>query len=103
MPKLVKESEYFVAWLFFWLSCVVGGFILGAVAGAIVGAILSVAGVDLQAIALICGGVGFVVSIPLSYVLFRVFVAAMIVKKVMERAATLTIPSPNQAFEAPQG
>ena len=96
MQKLVKESEYFIAWLLFWLSCTFGGFILGSIAGGIVGAVLGAAGVGLQKITLICGGVGFLVGIPLSYALFRVFVATMIVKKIKNRASS------NQAFQATQ-
>lgn len=46
MNKLVKESEYFVAWFVFWLCGTVGGFIVGGIAGGIVGAILGAAGAE---------------------------------------------------------
>jgi hypothetical protein len=56
--------------------------ILGAGVGAIAGAILGAAGVGLNAIKLVCGGLGFLIGIPVSYFLFRVFVGGMIVRRV---------------------
>jgi hypothetical protein len=100
MEKLVKESEYFLAWLVFWLCCTIGGVILGGVAGGVVGFCLGVAGVDLHAIRLICGALGFLLSIPLSYVMFRVFAARMIVKKVEARLEGLTQDVASTRFEA---
>jgi len=81
MDKIIKESQYFVAWLLFWLSSIIGGSILGAIGGGIVGFILGAAGVDAKIIMVICGAVGFILGIPLSYGLFRWIVGAMIVKK----------------------
>ncbi len=99
MQKLIKESEYFVAWLVFWLCGTFGGFLIGAVAGGIVGFFLGAAGVDLNKIKLICGGVGFIIGIPLSYILFRVFVGKMIVKKAEARVQSMMEESPNQSFD----
>lgn len=86
MDKLVKESQYFVAWLLFWLSTTIGGIALGALVGAIIGGMLGASGVDIQTITVVCTIAGFLISIPLSYVLFRVFVAIMIVNKIESRA-----------------
>lgn len=99
MDKIVKESEYFVAWLLLWLGGTFGGFILGAVAGGIVGAILGAAGVDLGLIRVICGGIGFVLGATLSFILFRWIVASMIVKKVEARVEILRQESPNSSSE----
>jgi ABC-type uncharacterized transport system permease subunit len=81
MSRTIRESEYFLAWLVFWLSATVGGFVLGAIIGAILGFALSVAGADLQIIKIVCGIAGFIIAIPLSYLLFRLIVGTMIVRK----------------------
>ena len=94
--RIIKESEYFVAWLLLWLGGTIGGFILGAVAGGIVGAIPGAAGVDLSLIKLICGGIGFILGTILSYILFRWIVASMIVKKVEARVGNQMQESPNK-------
>ena len=85
MSKTIRESEYFLAWLVFWLSATVGGFIVGAIIGAILGLALGLAGVSLEAIKIICGIAGFIIAIPFSYLLFRLIVGAMIVKKTEKR------------------
>ena len=85
MSKTIRESEYFLAWLVFWLSATVGGFIVGAIIGAILGFALGVAGADLQTIKIVCGIAGFIIAVPLSYLLFRLVVGAMIVKKSEKR------------------
>ncbi len=103
MGKLVKESEYLLAWFLFWICATIGGFILGAVGGGIVGFFLGAAGVDLNTIKLICGGVGLILGIPLSYILFRAFVGAMIVKKAEARFQRLEPHLSNQRFESSVG
>lgn len=85
MNKLINELEFFLAWLVFWLCTAVGGFVLGAVVGAIVGGMLGVAGYDITHIKLICGVLGFLVGIPVSYIMFRLFVGLMIVRKIEKR------------------
>ncbi len=96
MNKLVKESEYLLAWLVFWLCVTFGGFVLGAIAGGIAGAIMGAAGADIQSIKLIAGGIGFVISIPISYGFFRFFVSVMIVRKIAARILTAATSVPNQ-------
>jgi hypothetical protein len=86
MDKLVKESEYFLAWLVFWLYATFGGGLIVVVCGGILGAILGGAGVDLNSIPWICGGMGFLLGMVLSYVFFRLFVESMIVRKAEMRA-----------------
>lgn len=99
MDKLIKESQYFGIWLLFWVCSMVGGFVLGAVGGGIVGAILGAARVDIKTIQLICGGVGFILGIALSYVLFRVFVGNLIVKKAQARFQDMLQESPNKGSD----
>lgn len=97
MDKLITESRYLLTWFVFWISSVVGGFLVGGVAGGIMGVILGTAGVDVGAISVICAAVGFVLSIPLSYVLFRVFVGTMIVSKAQATILSVSGRSPIQA------
>ncbi len=94
MSKLVNETEYLLAWLVFWLCSTFGGFILGAVAGGIIGGIMGAAGADIQSIKIIAGVMGFIISIPLSCGLFRLFVSVMIVKKIAARISTMQTASP---------
>jgi hypothetical protein len=87
MNKLVKESEYFLAWLVFWLCSTIGGGILGAIIGVAVGAILGIMKVDMKTISLTCSVLGGVFAIPVSYLFFRLFVSKMIVRKISNRIA----------------
>ena len=88
MEKVIKEWEYFRSWLVFQLCAVVGGMVFGAVSGMLVGGFLGAAGYDVESIRLICGGIGFVVGLILSYIMFRLVVAGMIVNKAQDRSAT---------------
>lgn len=81
MEKCVRESQYFVAWLLFWICSTIGAMLLGGAAGLVIGAVLGYQGVDLSLIQLICGAVGFLLAIPVSYLFFRLFVGMLIVKK----------------------
>jgi len=80
-PQL-KEIDYLKAWALFWVLATFGGLVLGAVAGGILGAILGAAGLQIQTIKIICGVFGFLLGIPLSYVLFRWSIAKFIVPKI---------------------
>jgi uncharacterized membrane protein len=84
MEKCVRESQYFVAWLLFWICSTIGAMLLGGAAGLVIGAVLGYRGVDLSIIQLICGGVGFLLAIPVSYLFFRLFVGVLIVKKAQD-------------------
>jgi hypothetical protein len=84
-PTTLKETDYLKAWFILWLLATVGGFFAGAVVGGLVGAILGAVGVPVQAIKIICSVVGFLISVPLSYVVFRFVVARFIVPKIAAR------------------
>ena len=86
MQSLIKESEYFLTWITFWICGTVIGGIMGAVVGGIIGFMLGAAGIDLKTIKLVAGSAAFLIAMPLSYLLFRVFVGNMIVKKANARA-----------------
>ncbi len=100
--KLVKETEYLLAWfLFLVCASVVGavaGFLAGGAAGFIVGFIMVAAGYEVDAnpmIGMVAGGVaGFMVSIPVSYLFFRLFVAKIIVKRVKMRISQVPPVAP---------
>lgn len=84
--KLVKESEYFFAWFLFWVCSTAVGMIAGFVAGAFAGGFLAVIGFEDPRIHAAGGAVaGFIVGIPISYAVFRVFVANVIVKRIKMR------------------
>ena len=82
MNKIIRESEYFLAWLVFWLCVTVGGFILGVILGAILGITLAATGTEPEVIKIVGRIAGFIMSIPLSYLFFRLIVGAMIVKNI---------------------
>ena len=90
--KLVKETEYLLAWFLFFLCasvvCAAVGSAAGAVAGFIVGFIMVLAGSEdpNPILGMVAGGVaGFIVSVPVSYLFFRIFVAKIIVKRIRMR------------------
>ena len=80
----IKESDFFIAWIVFFLSATIGGAIIGAVFGAIIGAILGASGTPMPQIVLITGLVGFIIGIPVSYCCFRFSVSALILRKVID-------------------
>ena len=83
-PQL-KESDYLKAWAFFWILATFGGFVAGFVGGVVLGAILGIAGFDLQTIKLICAVFGFLLAIPISYLLYRWSIVMFIVPKLTIR------------------
>jgi ABC-type uncharacterized transport system permease subunit len=89
MSRLVKESEYFIAWSAFWIGATIGGFIAGAIAGAIIGFMLGAAGIDLQQIKVASGVAGFIIAVPVSYICFRFIVDRLIVKKMEKQMLSI--------------
>ena len=83
----LKEIDYLKTWALITVCATVGGFIVGALVGGICGGILGGIGVSIRTIKVICGVLGFVVGLPVSYFFFRLFVSRFIVQK-------LTSPDP---------
>lgn len=80
--KRLRESDYFVAWLLFFLAATLGGGVVGFIFGAIIGLIMGIAGItDPNVLATAGGIIGFLVGIPVSYISFRFFVGKFIVDK----------------------
>ena len=73
-PMYVKPAPgngaIFKAWIVFFLLSVVGGLVVGMVVGAIAGGALGAGGVSMEQIRFICTILGFVVSIPISFLSF---------------------------------
>ena len=87
----LQEADYLVAWVLFFLCATVGSAIVGFIGGGIIGAVLGVGGAKPQAIRAAGAVVGFVLSLPVSYIVFRLIVAKFIVAKV---EAQLSTPAP---------
>jgi hypothetical protein len=77
----LKELDYLKAWAVFWVLSTVGGAVIGFVAGAMLGFVLGGLGFHTRTIAIVCGGLGFVLGIPLSYVLFQFSIRMFLIPK----------------------
>jgi len=80
----LKETDYLKTWALFAVCATVGGFVAGAVLGGIGGGLLGAVGVPIKAIKIICGCLGFIAGLPVSYFCFRFFVARFIVQRLTE-------------------
>jgi multisubunit Na+/H+ antiporter MnhE subunit len=79
----LKETDYLKAWALLTICAMVGGFVVGAVVGAICGGVLGGLGVPIRAIKVVCGILGFLAGLPISYLFFRIFVSRFIVSKLI--------------------
>jgi len=86
MTQQLKETDYIKTWVLFMVCATVGGIIVGAVVGAVVGGVLGAAGVPVRTISALCGVLGFIVGLPISYLFFRLFVSRFIVQKLTAQA-----------------
>ena len=90
----LRESDYLKAWVIFFLVATVGGAIAGGIGGFIIGVMLAGAGTDGESIETAGAVVGFILALPVSYVVYRWTVSAFIVPRAAEAArqepATLT-------------
>jgi hypothetical protein len=78
----LKESDYLTTWAIFFVIAFVGGAVAGAIVGGIAGAILGVLGASRSLISTVGGGLGFLVSLPISYFAFRFAVRKFLLPKV---------------------
>jgi hypothetical protein len=76
----LKEIDYLKSWALATICATVGGSVVGAIVGAIFGGVLGALGMP-GAIKAVCSILGFVVSLPISYIFFRIFVSRFIVNK----------------------
>lgn len=91
-----RTPKYFKAWIFFFLIATIGGMVLGGTVGFIIGVAMGIAHMELGLIKVVCGVVGFLLGVPLSYFTFRWVVAEFIVKEL-----TPTPPSDPSAEPPP--
>jgi hypothetical protein len=91
----LKELDYIKAWAFFWVLSTVGGLLVGFVAGGMLGFVLGGLGVHMRTIKILCGGLGFLLGIPISYFLFQFSIRMFLVPKLSppESAAPQTTAS----------
>jgi uncharacterized membrane protein len=89
---------YIKSWLLFCLIATVGGGLLGAIIGAVLGAFLGAAGVSLASVGLICGVVGFVVGLPISFFTFQWSVRTYIVNPLLREASPQPPPIRASAY-----
>lgn len=78
---VLRERDFFFTWLLFSVCNVVASGAIGFVAGGVAGLILVLIGItpksDPTHFKMITAGAGFVVSLPVSYSLFRHFVSQL--------------------------
>ncbi len=89
----LKEIDYLKAWAVFWILSTVGGFIVGMVGGAMLGFILGGLGVRMHTIKILCGGLGFLLGIPVSYLLFQFSIRRFLVPKLSGSDSGSPIPA----------
>lgn len=82
MSGSVSEWVYFKTWFVFFLGASVFGAVIGGLVGGVMGAILGFQGASPERIRIVCGIVGFLVGIPISYAMFRWTVGSFIVKRI---------------------
>ena len=88
MTEKLRESDYLKAWAVFWVLTTIGGLVVGAIGGAMLGFVLGGLGVRLHTIRLLCGGFGFVLGLPISYLLFQFCIRKLLLPKLSAPEAT---------------
>jgi hypothetical protein len=84
----LKEVDYLKSWAIFFALAFVGGTIAGALVGGVAGGILGAMGASHKTISVLAAALGFLVSMPISYLCFRFAVTKFLLPKV-------TGPAPN--------
>lgn len=96
----MPQPKYFKAWFIFFLIAGIGGMFVGGIIGGVMGLFLGLAHVELGTIKIICGVVGFILGIPLSYFTYRWTVSEFILKE-LTKAQQASASTKDQApFEA---
>lgn len=77
-----SQIPYFKTWLIYSLSSMVLSALCGMASGMVCGMIMGAAGVPLDTIKVVCGVLGFVLGLAISFIMFRWAVDKFIVPKV---------------------
>jgi hypothetical protein len=88
----IREIDYLKTWALFTVCAMVGGGVAGAVFGGVLGGFLGVAKVPIETIKTVAGIAGFIISLPISYLFFRLFVSRFIVQKLALRNVSEGVP-----------
>jgi len=91
----MTHRKYLKAWIIFFLVATVGGGIAGGMVGGLLGGILGIAHVDLETIKRVGMIAGFIVGIPISYIVFYWVTSQFIVKPLMQASS---VQAANQAL-----
>ncbi len=89
-----------LAWFLFFICATIGGAVAGFIGGALIGAVLGAFGSSPEIIRAAGAIVGFIVAMPVSYIVFRLVVARLIVAKI-EAATAVPEPPPSQPYVPP--
>ena len=89
----LKELDYLVAWVIFFVLALLGGAVAGFIGGGVIGIVMASMGMSGEVIRAAGGILGFLLGIPVSFVSFRLIVEKFIVQKVQEAAAAAGAPT----------
>jgi hypothetical protein len=78
----LTEADYIKSWAIFFALAFIGGLVAGALVGGITGLMLGALGASPKFIAMLSGGLGFLVSMPISYFCFRFVVTKFLLPKI---------------------
>ncbi len=82
--KQLKESDYFRAWLPFFLIATIGAGLAGLIVGSVLAAFLGAAGMPIAQMTRVLQIVGFLIGIPISYGTFRAVIGKYLLPKLWE-------------------
>ena len=77
----LKQTDFIKAWAIFWIASTISGSIIGFIGGAMLGLILSALGASIPTVKVLCGGLGFLLSIPISYICFQFSIRKFLLPK----------------------
>jgi hypothetical protein len=84
-----KDVDYLKPWAIFFVLSFVAVTIATVVIGLVIGGILKVVGASPAFVATVSSGLGFLVSLPISYFCFRFVVAKFLLPKVGHAESTV--------------
>jgi hypothetical protein len=92
MNHSLAEKDYLKAWAAFVLCATLGGFVAGFVVSVILGFALRAANVAAGVSQVWCSIAGFVASLPVSYIFFKIFVSKFLIARITPAASNNTPP-----------